>query len=192
MDHCVFHPNHAAVEYCEVCNRALCGHCLWYTEDGHRLCEIHAQERELAGETVLPPETYAEAINTQYVAGKQKEERQPSDEESQPRPNGKREKDDIPYKGNSQDLTALISAVMAITVVLSCMGGAYCLPVAAFILGIVGFTSASKAVDPKRTRLLSGISLGFGGLVLLGLIAIIGFYVMFIIFAIFSAASSAP
>lgn len=189
MDHCVFHPNRAAVEYCEVCNRALCGHCLWYTEDGHRLCEIHASEKELAGETVLPPETYLEAISTQYVTQDKSETPPPPEETSQQRQKP-RSDDDIPYKGNSQDLTALISAVMVITVLLSCMGGAYCLPIAAFILGIVGFTNASKAVDPKRTRLLSGISLGFGGFILLGLIAIIGFYVMFFAFTLFAASTS--
>lgn len=190
MDHCVYHPNRAAVEYCEVCNRALCGHCLWYTEDGHRLCEIHAHEKELMGETVLPPETYAEAISTQYVTPNKSDIQQSSEEDSQQSQNRTNEKDDIPYKGNSQDLTAFISAVMAITVLLSCMGGAYCLPIAAFILGIVGFTNASKAVDPRRTRILSGISLGFGGFVLLGLIAIIGFYVMFFAFTIFAASTS--
>jgi hypothetical protein len=140
MEHCVFHPNRAAVEHCEVCKRALCGHCLWYTEDGHRLCEIHAQEREAGGETVLPPETYAEAINTQLVARQ-------SDEKPRPR-RSQDDKEEIPYKGNSQDLTALLAAVMSVTVLLSCMGGAYCLPIAAFLLGIVGFANAAKAVDP--------------------------------------------
>jgi hypothetical protein len=184
MEHCVFHPNRAAVEHCEVCNRALCGNCLWYTDDGHRLCEIHAQEREEAGETVLPPETYAEAINNQPLARQSAEK---------PRPrNGSSDKDDIPYKGNSQDLTALLAAVMAVTVLLSCMGGAYCLPIAAFLLGIVGFTNASKAVDPKRTRMLSGISLGVGGLIFLGILAYFGFFFMFFIFTFLTAASGGP
>jgi hypothetical protein len=191
MDHCVFHPNRVAVEYCEICKRALCGHCLWYTEDGHRLCEIHAQEKEGMGEKILPPETYAEAISTQYLSKPPKENQQPSEEEEQSGQNSSREKEEIPYKGNSQDLTALISAVVAVTILASCMGGAYCLPIAAFILGIIGFTNADKAIDPKRTRLLSGISLGFGGFVLLGLITIIGAYMMFFIFAIF-AASGGP
>jgi hypothetical protein len=183
MEHCVFHPNRAAVEHCEVCKRALCGHCLWYTEDGHRLCEIHAQEREAAGETILPPETYAEAINTQLVARQ-------SDEKPRPR-RSRDDKEDIPYKGNSQDLTALLAAVMSVTVLLSCMGGAYCLPIAAFLLGIVGFANAAKAVDPQRTKLLSGISLGIGGLMFLGIFAYIAFFFMFFVFSII-AASSAP
>lgn len=191
MDNCVFHPNREAVEYCEVCNRALCGHCLWYTEDGHRLCEIHAREKELAGETVLPPETYTEAISTRYVSRMSED----NDQEEKAEQRAKRSNDDndkgsTPYKGNSQDLTALVAAVMSITVLLSCMGGAYCLPIAAFILGIIGFTNASKAIDPHRTRVLSGISLGFGGLILLGLVAIIGFYVMFFAFTIFAATTS--
>jgi len=184
MEHCVNHPNREAVEHCEVCNRALCGHCLWYTEDGHRLCEIHAQEREAAGETVLPPETYAEALNNQPLS------RQPS-EKSAERQSKDNDRDDIPYKGNSQDLTAFLSAVMAVTVLLSCMGGAYCLPIAALLLGIVGFMNASKAVDPQRTRLLSGISLGIGGFIFLGILAMFGFYFMFVIFTII-AASSGP
>lgn len=183
MEHCVNHPNRAAVEHCEVCGRALCGRCLWYTEDGHRLCEIHAQEREAVGETVLPPETYAEAINSQLV-GRQSLEK-PRQRRSE---NGK---DDIPYKGNSQDITAFLAAVMAVTTLLSCMGGAYCLPVVAFLLGIVGFANASKAVDPQRTKLLSGISLGVGGFIFLGFVAYIGFFVMFFVFTAI-AASSAP
>ncbi len=184
MEHCVNHPNRTAVEHCEVCNRALCGHCLWYTDDGHRLCEIHAREQEEAGETVLPPETYAEALNNRPLS------RQPT-EKLQQRETNNQEKDDIPYKGNSQDLTAFLSAVMAVTVLLSCMGGAYCLPIAAFLLGIVGFTNASKAVDPQRTRLLSGISLGVGGLIFLGILAYFGFFFMFFVFTAI-AASSGP
>ncbi|MFZ0545933.1 MAG: hypothetical protein WAM60_10875 [Candidatus Promineifilaceae bacterium] len=183
MEHCVFHPNRAAVEHCEVCNRALCGHCLWYTEDGHRLCEIHAQEREAAGETVLPPETYAEAINTQLVA------RQSPEKPRQPK--SSTDKDDIPYKGNSQDLMALLAAVMAGTVLFSCFGGLYCLPIVAFLLGIVGFLNASKAVDPQRTRLLSSVSLGVGGLMLMGILAYFAFFFMFIAFS-FITASSGP
>jgi hypothetical protein len=40
MDLCVFHPTVAAVERCEICNRALCGLCLWYAEDGRLFATI--------------------------------------------------------------------------------------------------------------------------------------------------------
>lgn len=180
MEHCVNHPNREAVEHCEICDRALCGHCLWYTEDGHRLCETHAQERGEVGETVLPPETYAEALNNQPLS------RQPTEKPDKSQ-NDKNIKDGIPYKGNSQDLTALVAAVMAVTVLLSCMGGAYCLPIAAFVLGIIGFTNASKAVDPQRTKMLAGVSLGVGGLIFLGILAYFGFFFLFFIFTFLAA-----
>jgi hypothetical protein len=185
MENCVFHPNRAAVEHCEVCNRALCGRCLWYTEDGHRLCEIHAKEREAGGETIQHPDTYAEAISNQLVA-------RPSGEKGNGQPGDDEKDNKIPYKGNSQDLTALIAAVMSLTVLFSCMGGAYCLPIAALLLGIIGYANASQAVDPHRTRLLSGASLGVGGLMVLGLVACIGTYFFFILISVFTASMSGP
>ena len=186
MEQCVFHPNHAAVEHCEVCKRALCGRCLWYTEDGHRLCEIHAKEREEAGETIQHPDTYAEAINTQFVARQSGEKGNGQ--------SGDEEKDNkIPYKGNSQDLTALLAAVMSVTVLLSCVpGGVYCLPFVALLLGILGYANASQAVDPHRTRLMSGVSLGAIGLIMLGIVACIGTYFLFILFSVFAASMSGP
>jgi hypothetical protein len=173
MDQCVFHPEHQAVERCEVCDRALCGLCLWYTDDGHRLCEIHARERQAAGEPVLPPETYAEAINSSLVRnGLQGVENGP---------------DGAPYQGNSQDLGALLAAIMAGTTLFSCVGGAYCLPVLAAALGLAAYLKADQAVDPRRTRILSGISLGVGALMLL---CIVGYLVMVMGFVFFSIAVS--
>ncbi|MCI0395844.1 MAG: hypothetical protein L0332_14990 [Chloroflexi bacterium] len=175
MEHCVNHPDHAAVEHCEVCGRALCGLCLWYGEDGRRLCEIHAQELRAAGEEVLPPETYAEAIEPRLL-------KQPAAGNAA----------SVPYQGNSQDVTAFLAAVISLTTLFSCMGGVYCLPIVAAALGLAAFANASKAVDPQRTRTLAGVSLGIGGLMLLFILAYVGFFVGVMAFSFALATSSAP
>ena len=98
MDVCTNHPELTAVESCEVCQKPLCALCLWYTADGHRLCETHAQERELAGEAVLSPDTYREAL-----AGSLR--RKPAAPES-----GAQER--TVYRGNSYDLASALAAVV--------------------------------------------------------------------------------
>lgn len=59
---CVNHPEKASVENCEVCGLPLCNFCLYYTEDGQRLCQRHAEEAQTQGKVVHPPEAYAEGI----------------------------------------------------------------------------------------------------------------------------------
>jgi hypothetical protein len=174
MEHCVFHPTHTAVEHCEVCSRALCGHCLWYGEDGRRLCATHAREAETAGQRILPPETYAEAINSSLVARKA--------------PAAGPQAFNVPYRGNNYDLNALLAAVMALTTLVSCMGGIYCLPLLAAVIGGVAYSNAASAVDPNRTRVLAGVSLGIGGFMLFAIFAYIAMMFMFFALSFMMAA----
>jgi hypothetical protein len=183
MEHCANHPDLVAVEHCEICGRPLCGHCLWYEEEsGRRLCENHAMEMKAAGAKVLPPETYAEAIDPSLVR----------------RPGGVVAEAAIPgqkfYQGNSQDLGALIAAVVAITTLASCAGGAYCLPVFALILGIAMYSNASAAHDPQRTRKLAGVGIGVGALFLVLVVVYIGMMGLFMAmtFAMAATAGGAP
>lgn len=161
-DVCTFHPEHQAVESCEVCQRPLCGLCLWYTGDGYRLCQVHAAERAAKGEEVLSPETYQEAVRPQAA--------------SAPR----RDQPGI-YQGNSYDVGALMAAVAGLATIASCSGGIYCLPVITLLLGIGVFLKADQAVDRRRTRLLAGIGIGLTGLILLAIFAMFTFYIVLIL-----------
>ena len=60
IESCYRHPTRLAVEQCEDCRRPVCGACLWYGEDGKRLCPDHAADALHAGQDVSPPERYAE------------------------------------------------------------------------------------------------------------------------------------
>jgi hypothetical protein len=182
MEYCANHPDIAAVEHCEICGRPLCGHCLWYEEDGRRLCENHAMEVKAAGGKVLPPETYAEAIDPGLVR----------------RPAGATAEAVMPgqklYQGNSQDLGALIAAVVALTTLASCAGGAYCLPIFALILGVAMYSNASAAQDPRRTRNLAGIGIGVGALFLFLIVSYFGMIFFFLVmsFAMAATAGAGP
>lgn len=178
MEHCANHPDLAAIEHCEICRRPLCGHCLWYEEDGRRLCENHAIEIKAAGGRVLPPETYAEAIDPSLV-------RRAVAGTAEAVPPGQKI-----YQGNSQDLGALVAAVVALTTLASCAGGAYCLPLFALILGVAMYSNASAAQDPRRTRTLAGISIGVGGLFLFFIVAYFGMIFFFIVMSMAMAATT--
>ena len=52
---CTNHPERAAIENCEVCGVPLCAYCLYYTNDGQRLCKQHADEAEAAGAFIRSP-----------------------------------------------------------------------------------------------------------------------------------------
>ena len=169
MDHCSYHEDFVAIEKCEVCYRPLCALCLWYAADGRRLCEEHALEEQRRGEQVHSPAVYAEAVNNTLEV----HSRNPKE-------------DTATYKGNKQDVGALVSAVVAVTALFSCCGGAYCLPVIALILGAVTYFGADKAFDPSRTRRLAGISLGTGVLMLASVVAFAGFYIVLLVIAVFS------
>ncbi len=172
MDYCANHEDHVAVENCEQCGRPLCALCLWYGFDGRRLCEAHAKELQGSGEDVYPPSDYADAIQNSLIV--RSELHEASDEPAV-------------YKGNSQDVSAFVAAVLAVTALFSCCGGLYCLPIIALALGAIAYLNADKAVDPSRARRLSGIGLGAGTLMVLAIFACIGLYVALLFAAVVSS-----
>lgn len=105
MEKCAYHSDNVAIESCEVCGRPLCALCLWYGADGLRLCEQHAQEKQERSEEVFPPATYADAIQNALATTSEQQRA----EDGEP-----------PYKGNKQDVTSLVSAVLALTALFSC------------------------------------------------------------------------
>jgi hypothetical protein len=173
MDHCIFHPTHTAVERCEICNRSLCGLCLWYAEDGRRLCATHAREVESTGMPVLPPETYAEAIANSQL--------------SKSAGGGDSSSSNRTYRTNNNDLLAMATALMALVTLFSCFGGVYCLPFITILLGVAAYANAPAALNPERTRLFASIGVGISAFMFLLLFAFIVLYVAFF-FLIFLAA----
>jgi hypothetical protein len=174
MDHCANHQDHVAIESCELCERPLCALCLWYSADGRRLCEDHAKERQDQGDQVYSPAAYAEAVHSTLADQARRQD----------------EEEPATYKGNRQDVNALISAGLVLTALFSCCGGVYCLPVIALILGAVAYVGADKAFDPSRTRRLAGVGLGASALMLMAAMAFIGLYIILLVFAV--ASSSSP
>jgi hypothetical protein len=90
------------------------------------------------------------------------------------------------YKGNTFDIAAFVALVMGVVTLLICgtMGYLmYCLPVFPLVLGIAGLATAQKSVDPKRSRLLSWIGLGTGGITLL--LALVLFVVWIVLMLFF-------
>lgn len=179
MDSCAVHPDRTAIERCEVCSQPLCGLCLWYVEDGRRLCQEHAGEAADQGLQVESPDTYAEAIGTVSPAHTR------SVIAGNANPNSKGV-----YQGNSQDLGAFLAALLGLVTIFSCMGGAYCLPIVGLALGIFAYANAGKAIDPRRTRILAGTGIGVGGCLLL----VVLFYAFLFFVFVFSSilASSGP
>jgi hypothetical protein len=150
---CYRHPERLAVEHCEVCQKPVCAACLWYAESGERLCPDHAAEFLHAGQTVHPPERYADGIlPSQLSAAKP----------AQP---------DAPYKGNSTDVTALAAAMAGLMTLLWCGGLSWATPLIAFVLGLVAYLQSRDALDPQRTRRLSLLGLAGGGLLVVAIFA---------------------
>jgi len=154
---CYRHPNRLAVEHCEECQKPVCGACLWYAESGERLCPDHATELRQAGQTVHPPERYAEAIAHSQASAAQA-----------PREN-------IPYKGNSVDVMALAATITGLTALLACGGLSWAIPLIALILGFIGWLQSKDALDPKRARWMSLVGLTGGGVFL---VVVAGFFVV--------------
>jgi hypothetical protein len=154
---CFQHPDRPAVEHCEICRRPVCGWCLWYAESGERLCPEHAAEFEKKGEVVHPPERYAAGIvHSEASAAK-------------PVPA------DVPYRGNSTDVGALIAAATGVMALASCAGLGWLLPLFGVVLGLVSWLQAKDAVNAKRTRWLAAIGMAGGGvffLFILGMFAL--------------------
>jgi len=135
---CENHPDRIALERCEVCGKPLCAYCLYYTADGQRLCAEHAEQARRMGVQIEEPATYAEQlIGAQAgIAGKRK----------------RADDDDNLYRGNSNDLTALVGLLIGLFSLGMCCGTGYCLPVAGFVLSLVAVINAKDAHDPRRTR----------------------------------------
>ena len=144
---CINHPERAAVEHCEVCHNPLCAYCLYYTSDGQRLCQQHANQAAASGAFIRAPGVYAEGlVPAQVAAGQQPATTSPL------------------YAANHTDLLALFGLVMTGFSLAMCIPGAICLlgPVG-MILSAVAFINARDAHNPTRTRRMAGIGMGLFG-----------------------------
>ena len=106
---------------------------------------------------------------------------------------GGRARSQVTFMGNSYDLTAVVAVVTGGVIAFSCLTcnlGYYCLPVVPMVLGLVGLLSAEDSVDPSRTRLLSWLGVGGGGIVMLLMILALVLYFGFIILAIVLGAAA--
>ena len=91
------------------------------------------------------------------------------------------------FQGNSYDLVAFIGVVIGGMALLSCVTlgmGQYCMPLLPIILGIVGLVSAKDSLNPERTRRLSWLSIGAGGVILLLLLIVVGVYIGLVVLGI--------
>jgi len=161
---CHNHPERIALERCEVCGKALCAYCLYYTDDGQRLCAEHAEAARTMGVQVDDPGTYADQLIGAQVGASRKHKRGETDE-------GR-----ALYRGNSTDLTGLMAMILGLVGLGTCCGVGYCLPVVGFGLSIVALLNANKAHDKRRTRRLGLIGLITSGVLVLALVACIAFY----------------
>ncbi len=169
---CFRHPDRLAVEHCEVCRRPLCGACLWYAESGQRLCADHAAELLRAGQTVTPPERYADGILPSQQSAAQPPQR------------------DVPYKGNSVDVMALAALMSGVAALLSCAGLAWALPIMALALGMVAWLQSKDALDPRRARWMGVVGLTGGGVFVLFILGFVAcFALMFLLIAVTASSS---
>jgi len=144
---CANHPERIALERCEVCDKPLCAYCLYYTEDGQRLCEEHAEQARLMGAHIEEPALYADQlVGAQIGAVRKRKRKEVAD-------------DDGLYHGNSQDLMSLIGLMIGVISLGACCGAGYCLPLVGFALSLVAVFNAKKAHDPRRTRRMGIIGL---------------------------------
>jgi hypothetical protein len=93
----------------------------------------------------------------------------------------------VTFQGNNYDLAAVVGVIIGVVTLLSCASfglATYCMPFLPVILGVIGLAAAKDSVNPERTRLLSWISIGMGGIILLLILALVVLYVVFIGFAV--------
>jgi hypothetical protein len=150
--YCAVHQDRIAVERCEVCRKPLCAYCLYYTEDGQRLCQAHAEEARRRGMRIEEPSAYAAQLIGAQVGADRKEKR------------GLTSGDSELYKGNSNDLMAFVGMLVGMITLTMCCGGACLLPIAGFAISVVALLNIGKSYDRRRTRryailgaLLSGV-----------------------------------
>jgi hypothetical protein len=158
---CINHPERAAIEHCEVCGSPLCAYCLYYTSDGQRLCQTHAEQAEAAGAFVRSPDVYADGLIPAQVEASRKSASSPA----------------APYEGNTPDVTALIGMMIAVVSLLMCIPGFNCLlgPVG-LIVSLVALATSRDARNRSRTRIMAGIGIGLSSLWMLVVIACIATY----------------
>ncbi len=143
--HCVNHVMRLAVESCEICSDPLCGFCLYYTADGRRLCRQHARELEAAGEVIYTPGHYVEDIPRSQMGAARAADMAGA-------------ADAAPYRGNTTDVLALVSAASMLIGLLSCF--IPCMPLVMGLVGLAAVLNAKQAVDPTRTRWLGAVGAG--------------------------------
>ncbi len=161
---CAFHPERIALERCEVCHKPLCAYCLYYTEDGQRLCAEHAAQARQLGLRVEEPGLYADQLLGAQVGADRKHKRERD-----------HEAEGI-YTGNSTDLLSLIGLLIGGVSLLACCGAGYCLPVVGFVFSLVALINARHAVNPRRTRRLGIVGMLVSGVWVVLLVACIAVY----------------
>jgi hypothetical protein len=163
---CVNHPDRIAIERCEVCHKPLCAYCLYYAEDGTRLCEEHADVARRAGMRIEEPGAYAEQLIGAQIGMQHKQK------------HGQTHSEAGLYKGNSTDLMSLVGMLFGLMAFGACCGGAYCFPVVGFVLSLIALINARDSYDKRRTRRLGLIGLLASGVWMLAVVACIVVYVM--------------
>ncbi len=157
MAQCIHHPQYQAIEHCEHCHVPLCGMCLWYVESGERLCERCAKAWQEVGHIVYPPE--------QFAAGIQATLNQPA---------AKAQSHSL-YSGNNVDLTGFAAACLGGMLLIYCVPCLNALvPLLGLLVGIIALIEANRAINPTRTRILAGIGVASGSLVILAGLAWFG------------------
>lgn len=152
-----------AIEYCEVTGAPLCAGCLWYAEDGRRVCERVAKQLAADGIVVYSPVYY---LNQLGVSA-----RMPRLPEPPPL---------ITRHRNGNDLVSLIAGISGLLSIATCfgIGIAICippLPLLPLLLGGIGLAGSKNAGNPERSRILSWLGIAGGmGFVVLALLLIIG------------------
>ncbi len=149
---CINHPERAAIEHCEVCHEPLCAYCLYYTSDGQRLCQAHADQAAASGAYIRAPGVYANGlIPTQVEA-----DRKPKEPTA------------ALYEGNTADLIAFIGLLLGVVSIAACIPGLNCLigPVG-LVVSLVAFFNAREARNRSRTRTLAGLGAGLSALMLI-------------------------
>ena len=167
---CQKHPARAAIEHCEVCNIPVCNFCLYYTDDGQRLCETHAREAHTLGLGFNPPEVYADGL----LAGQADAARHRKSKLNQALPalpitKGAVSGSRVMYQANNTDLLAFIAMLTGIFGVIAICSSGLCLPPLGFLMSIFALVSAKDAVDKKRTRNQAIIGLITSGIFFLGI-----------------------
>jgi hypothetical protein len=169
MAMCFIHPERAAVEHCEVCQRPVCGSCLWYAASGERLCRVHGEWWREQGKTVTEGQPYDNAIvfselqawTDQRDASTQKAAR---------------------YRGNSPDFFAVLALLAAIMLCGSFSGCSYFTPCAGVVFGALALSDLKSAYDPHRTRRLAYIAIAINGLIAITVLGtIVAIIIMFIL-----------